>query len=227
MMNEHLFSRLDNHEDSFTERKTSLSDSEVIRRTLVAFANSVPEGRTAVLFIGISDDGTVVGVDNTDKTQMKVRKICEEECYPPIPVFIAVLNHRDKAILAVEVHASRNRPHFAGPAYVRRGSESIKATPELYEELIASRNQKCWEILKWKDQVVTVKLKLQLQGLSFSASRGLPMQTWATYECRVVECSHHIVRVQDIASARYMSLSIENILVSRDEEKHRLLLIGS
>ena len=52
MTREELLKRLKDHEDNFTERKLEGAKSAELRKTLVAFANSVPEGRLAILFIG-------------------------------------------------------------------------------------------------------------------------------------------------------------------------------
>ena len=66
MDDEALLIRLRDHEDGFTERKQegAASASAELRKTLVAFANSVPEGKTAILFIGVSDTGAPLGVKN-------------------------------------------------------------------------------------------------------------------------------------------------------------------
>ena len=55
-----IWSRLSDGESNFVERKQSAASTDEIRRTIVAFANSVPVGDEAVLFIGVKDDGTIV-----------------------------------------------------------------------------------------------------------------------------------------------------------------------
>jgi len=52
---------------------------------------------------------------------------------------------------------SENRPHFAGQSYVRVGSETKKASESQYEELLAQRQGKAFEILKWKNQDITME----------------------------------------------------------------------
>lgn len=50
-------------EDNFTERKAADSNDRALRQTLFAFANSVPEAETAVLFFGVDDKtGDVVDI---------------------------------------------------------------------------------------------------------------------------------------------------------------------
>ncbi|NJL18852.1 MAG: hypothetical protein HC901_00560 [Bdellovibrionaceae bacterium] len=53
-----LMEKLRQSEDPWVERKESFNEREV-RKTLVAFANSVPEGEPAVLFIGAANIGEV------------------------------------------------------------------------------------------------------------------------------------------------------------------------
>ena len=38
-----------------------------------------------------------------------------------------VLEVEGKRVVAVEVAHSKDKPHFAGPAYIRSGSRSVKA----------------------------------------------------------------------------------------------------
>lgn len=67
MTDEELKERLGDAEDAWTERKTA-AHSEDIRKTLVAFANSVPEGEEAILFVGVDNQGNVLGVTDAEKT---------------------------------------------------------------------------------------------------------------------------------------------------------------
>ncbi len=106
--------RIADHEDNFTERKTESAGSTAWRRTLVAFANSVPEGRTASLVIGVSDDGAILGVTIPDSIQKTIRKICEQDCYPPIAFSSEVVAGEPGAVVVASVPFSAARPHFSG-----------------------------------------------------------------------------------------------------------------
>ena len=63
-------------EDSLFERKTDRQAKD-IRRTAVAFANSVRPGHTAIILIGEENDGKVSGVADPDEFQMKIRRELE------------------------------------------------------------------------------------------------------------------------------------------------------
>jgi predicted HTH transcriptional regulator len=152
---EELLLRLNNFEDNFVERKTS-GDSKDWLKTVVAFANSTPIGHPAVLYIGVKNDGSpeekTVDLDSLQK------KFAEKvtEVYP-LPYYLTkVLPVDAKQVLTVIVPGSPHRPHFAGQAYTREGSRTVVASKLQFEELIASRNSKVYEILKWKDKNITV-----------------------------------------------------------------------
>lgn len=69
-------------DDHLLERKTE-RDLKNIRRTAVAFANSVKPDHVATILIGECNDGSVPGVTNPDELQRKIR-IELERIYPPI-----------------------------------------------------------------------------------------------------------------------------------------------
>ena len=203
MPNDELISRLRKEEDNFVERKPLNTNRGDIRKTVVAFANSMPEGRTGVLFIGIRDDGRIEGVPNPDKLQMTVRKVCEQECYPSIQFSTEVLSTPEGVVLAVVIPESLNKPHFSGPAFVRRGSESVAASREVFDELVYSRNSKCAVILKLKGQIVTViSLQHRLGKAKLISNTGYREST----ECRVEGANTQTVRLKVLAPDRMVSL---------------------
>lgn len=211
-----LLERLNNNEDGFTERKTEAAKPLEFRQTLVAFANSVPEGQLAVLFIGVANDGKVIGVTNSDSLQKKLREIAESGCYPPIRCQSQVFMVDGKSVVAVLIEASPERPHFAGPAFVRRGSESVAASKEVYEELIASRNTKAGKILRNKDQLITF--------------RQIDLDQWSRHkvrydlECRIETCDAQVVHLHDVGSGRHFTVPLEIVRINTDQPKRRLML---
>ena len=144
-------------EDNFIERKTQNVNAHELRKTLVTFANSLPEGETGVLFVGVHDKtGAILGVDATDKVQKRIFD-AGDDCYPAIRPAMHVLGVEDKLVVAAVVSYSKRKPHFAGPAWVRSGSRSVKASEELYQDLLTSHCDKAGELLKWKGKQVTVR----------------------------------------------------------------------
>lgn len=222
MTKDELINRLGDPEDNFVERKPANPNREDIRKTVVAFANSVPDGRVAVLFIGIRNDGKLEAVPNPDKLQKTIREVCEQDCYPPIKFSVEVLQPQNVPVLAVSVPSSADKPHFAGPAYVRRGSESVIASPEAFKQLVHSQNSKCAAVLKLSGQIVTVQsLQHKLGDTKHIAGSSYR----ETSECRVEAANSHTVRLRVLGSDRYVTEPLDHITVSYDEEKHRPMLV--
>jgi len=209
-----LIERMRHEEDNFTERKPQSVKPAEIRKTVVAFANTVPEGRTAVLFIGLNDDGSVQGVDDTDGRQKAVREQCEL-CFPPIVYTAEVIEQDGKKVVAVVVPASKDRPHFSGPAYVRRGSESVNASREMFNELVDARNSKVARILSMKGGSITVRRIRKMDKITLREDG----------ECRVESCDAFNVRLRYLASGRWETLPTSVLVPSYDEEKHRQMLV--
>ena len=227
-MNEALTQRLLYKEDGFTERKPESAGKADFKKTLVAFANSVPEDMTAILYIGVADTGELLGVSNPDSLQKTIREICEKDCYPPIKFQSQVINSEGKNILAVIIPFSSNRPHFAGPAYIRRGSESVVASEEIFQQLIDCRTSKVAKILQWRGKIVTVEAHGKpLGSTKYPTDRRYRGGIHERHECEILECNTHYVRMKDISSVRQLSEPLSNVELNYDKERYRLMLIVS
>ncbi|MEE9252774.1 MAG: ATP-binding protein [Thermodesulfobacteriota bacterium] len=221
MTKEELLKRLEDPEDSFIERKTqNVAKGKELRKTLVAFANSVPEGREAIIFIGIADDGEVLGVKGSDALQKTIREEAKR-CYPEVNCIPEIVQAKGKQVLAVIIKPSEERPHFDGQAFVRIGSESVKASKEVYEDLIASRNDKARKILNHKGEVVTVEVMKMLGNAKSTGIKGY----YKKHECRIKGCNAHTLRLFEESTGKHFSEPLENITISHDDEKHRMLLL--
>ena len=157
-----LTAKLTQSEDPWVERKESFDEREV-RKTLVAFANSLPQGsEPAVLFLGASNKGRHPGLLDADGTQKQVRAQAVQNSYPSIDVtmkvFIVKVGDATKEILAVIVPPSENKPHFAGVAFVREGSESIRASEAVFKELVASQNDIVRKLQKYQGRKVMLTI---------------------------------------------------------------------
>jgi predicted HTH transcriptional regulator len=150
-----ILQKLTNTEDAAVERKVR-SDYRDCKKTAVAFANSLPVADPGIIFVGVYDNGTVENDESTEKLQMKISQEIDE-IYPPVFPQVLTREKDGKKFIVVIVYGSIERPHFAGPAYIRKDSQSVRASDQQFSALIASRNSKTNEILKWKDKVVTVE----------------------------------------------------------------------
>ncbi len=214
---EELKRRVSNCEDSLTERKSSGAFNDVIK-TVVGFANSVPENRTGVLFVGVNNNGEIIGVENPDKLQKTIRNICENECHPPIWANICALNFDEKTVIAVEVPYSPKKPYFAGQAFVRIGTETKNASEELFNELILHHLEKVKYILRYKNTTWTVVAVGKKLGASANLSNSRYQET---AECRIEEVTAHFVRFRILSSDSYVTEELNFINISWDDKSDR------
>ncbi|MFZ1320256.1 MAG: ATP-binding protein [Ignavibacteria bacterium] len=143
-------------EDNLLEKKVE-SDLKDILKTIVGFANTVKPGHIATLLIGEKDDGSVSGVSNPDNIQRKIRETCDK-IYPPIIWKSNVYTKEEKTCVIVEIEYDGETPHFGGSAWIRKGSETIKANDEIFQNLINLRNGKVFELSKWFNKKISVHL---------------------------------------------------------------------
>ena len=103
-------------EGQFIEFKESL-DSKSLSKEITAFANS----QGGKIFIGISDDGKIKGIEITNKLKSEIQDIARN-CDPSIKVKTEQL---DK-ILIVKVEEGSNKPYSCSQGfYLRSGASSL------------------------------------------------------------------------------------------------------
>lgn len=216
-----ILARLSAFEDAFVERK-STGDARDVLKTAVAFANSTPVGYPAILFYGVTDKGEPEGKANLDTLQKTISSKLAD-AYPAIYYVTKVLEKDGKQFLAVIIPGSESRPHFAGQSFVREGSKSVSASKEQFQRLIAERNSKVYEILKWKGQQVSLQLPRPQTALR---SHVIPKQRKRT--AYMNDCNQHYVTVQihrlDKPSTYQMCFPLSQVEVSFDAKAKRLML---
>jgi hypothetical protein len=206
-----LLAKLKNFEDHFVERKV-VNDHKDWKKTAVAFANSAPVGLPAVLYIGVRDNGAIeTPQKNLDEAQKKFNAIMEK-VYPRIPYVTKIINDGGLQALAVIIPGSVSRPHFAGLAYVRRGSESPEASEAQYAELIAQRNSKTHVLLQWKGMQITV--------FTLTKDSEIP---WPI-DTVLVDCNQFYVTLQRILHEPPTSFPLSRVEVNFDNLRRTLQL---
>jgi hypothetical protein len=161
----------------------------------------------------------------TREPDARLQKSCKTECYPPIECFTELLVVDDRQIVAVVVPPSANRPHFAGPAYVRKGSTTVSASADAFADLITARTSKAAELLRCRGQPVTVdSIKNRLGQPEHTETRaGTTLHgQMKQYDATILDVNSFFVRFE-IRHGRY-SEPLDNITISYDEEQHRPLI---
>ena len=123
--------------------KKTISSSEKIAKTLVAFANN----RGGKLLIGVTDDGQIKGVKSEDEEKYMITKAAHIFCRPAIEPHFEEIYIDDKVVLVVEIPKSDTKPHYAMDenqkwwVYFRVKDKSILASKIIVDVLKESNNE--------------------------------------------------------------------------------------
>ena len=81
-----------------------------IRKEIIAFANC--DG--GKLYIGVRDDGTVVGVDNPDRTALQISNMARDAIKPDITMLMhyGTIEESGKKIVAIDIQRGTDRPYY-------------------------------------------------------------------------------------------------------------------
>lgn len=121
-------------EDTFLELKVKLSNTEKIAQEIVALANT---GGGVIVF-GVNDQMRVEGVDDPERVQNDLVRICREEVQPAMVPFIdRIALDNGRRIVALDVETKR-RPYRTrdGRFYLRIGAEKREASREEISALL-------------------------------------------------------------------------------------------
>jgi predicted HTH transcriptional regulator len=215
LSDENIVLRLSNLEDSFVERKTE-GDSADWLKTVVAFANSLPYGYPAILFIGVKNDGSIQGLENPDSVQKSLSQKLAQ-AYPIPYCLTKVLEKEGKKFLAVVVPGSEHRPHFAGAAYVRDGSQTVRASEQQFAILIAQRSSVAYEISKWRGKLVSIWHPGKI-GVTYHPTTGYKA------EGMISDCNQFFVTLEGSAFSSKVSFGLDAFDIGFDDARNRLEL---
>lgn len=125
-----IIKRISNGEDSYTQFKVDISNSDKLAQELVAFSNA----RGGVLIIGVDDDGNIIGADtkNIQRINQLIGNVINSHITPPIYPLVKIENISDKKIIVVEIDEGSNKPYSTnGGLYLTKaGSDKRKISPQ-------------------------------------------------------------------------------------------------
>jgi hypothetical protein len=182
----------------------------------VALANSAPIGYPAVLFAGADNEGNFQY--DSEKLESVAKRIngLIDQAFPAIYRHIVPLQADGRGCLAVIIPGSPARPHFAGKSYVRVGPEVKEASQDQFDGIVAQRQSKAYEILKWKGSQISVQI--------YAPNNTGSMALVRTDVCLVVDCNVHFVTLNQPNESPYQSFPLERLLISFDRQTKRLIL---
>jgi ATP-dependent DNA helicase RecG len=110
---------------------------EAVLETVVAFLNT----RGGYVYIGVQDDGQIIGVPNAEKAASSIYSRLQEAISPKALFSVAADTAQGKAIVVVEVPGAKDTPFVAdGILFLRKGTRNARATGEDLQSLLQSRS---------------------------------------------------------------------------------------
>lgn len=161
------------HEDKTTEFKSEYTDS--LKKTVIAFANS--DGGT--IYIGIRDDGEVVGLQDAAGVILQVANAVRDAIRPDVTLFTDYARKviEDKEVVVVSVQRGAARPYYLQKkglrpvgVYVRQGASTVPATEAAILSLIKETGGDSYETARSLEQQLTFEgaaAYFQKKNLSF------------------------------------------------------------
>lgn len=181
--------------------KPSTAQNTAIRRAICAFANNL-EGleKSAILFVGLHDDGSCQGIQQPDLDQKKLSDwALGGDILPRPDVEITEKTIDDCTVIVLEIRPSTEPPvRYQGVAWVRVGTTNRRATPEQEQRLTERRRsyQIPFDLRPASDPA----LSLQSLDLAYFENEYLPN----AIAPQVLEANHRDTQHQ-LAALRFLS----------------------
>lgn len=131
-----------------------------LKKEIIAFANC--DGGT--VYVGVADDGTVLGVENADECALQISNMVRDSIKPDVTMFIhyETLDCEGKAVVAVNIQRGTNRPYYLAKkglrpegVYVRQGYYSVPATDTAIRQMIKETDGDSFENMRSINQALT------------------------------------------------------------------------
>ena len=167
-------------ESETVELKEIVTDE--IKKEIIAFANC--DG--GKLYIGVKDDGTVIGVDDADNIYLQISNMVRDTIKPDVTMFVhyETIEEEGKEIIAIDIQRGTDRPYYLAKkgmrpegVYVRQGCSSVPATDNAIRRMIKETDGDCFEAMRSLNQDLTfeaTKKEFNIRKIEFGSKQ---MQT--------------------------------------------------
>ena len=151
-------------ESETVELKSIVVDD--IKKEIIAFAN----GNGGKLYIGVQDDGTIIGVENADRTALQVSNMIRDAIKPDLTMFLhyETIEVEGKYIVVIDVQRGTERPYYITKkglrpegVYVRQGYSSVPATDTMIRRMIKETDGDRFEEMRALEQELTFRATKQ------------------------------------------------------------------
>ncbi len=160
---------MQNTETNRIENKEQLNED--FEQEVIAFLNYKEGG---IIYVGINKNGQVVGVENTDLTQLQIKDRIKNNIQPStLGLFdVTVETIDNKEIIKVIISSGTEKPYYLRKkgrtpegCYVRVGSSKERMTERMIEEMFARRIKNSLKEIESPRQDLTFRqLKIHYEG---------------------------------------------------------------
>ena len=146
-----------------------------IKKEIIAFANC----NGGKLYIGVQDDGIVLGLDDPDATALQISNMVRDAIKQDITMFLhyETLEENGKKIVAVDIQRGTDRPYYIAKkgmqpegVYVRQGYSAVPATDAAIRQMIKETDGDRFEAMRSMNQELTFETtekEFQLRKVEF------------------------------------------------------------
>ncbi len=150
-----------------------------LSKEIAAFANTLG----GEIYIGIKDDGSVVGVEEPDDVMTRISNLIHDTIFPDLIPFVQIqsIEKDNKYIVKITVSTGTERPYYLAKdglkpkgVYVRRGSASVPVNEAGIREMIMETSGKSYEESRSLNQELTfesLKAEMQMRNLEFGTNQ--------------------------------------------------------
>ena len=150
-----------------------------VKKEIIAFANS--DG--GKLYIGVQNDGTVVGVNDPDSVSLQISNMVRDAIRPDVTMFLHynTIVKDGKEIVIVDIQRGTDRPYYLAKkgmrpegVYVRQGYSAVPATDTAIRRMIKETDGDRFEAMRSLNQELTfeaAKKEFQLRNVEFGSQQ--------------------------------------------------------
>ena len=150
-----------------------------IKKEIIAFANC----NGGKLYIGVQDDGIVLGLDDPDATALQISNMVRDAIKPDITMFLhyETVEETGKKIVAVDIQRGTDRPYYIAKkgmrpegVYVRQGYLAVPAIDAAIRQMIKETDGDRFEAMRSMNQELTFETtekEFQLRKIEFGTQQ--------------------------------------------------------
>lgn len=150
--------------------------TEEIYKEVIAFANT--DG--GIVYVGIDNDGNAIGLTDVDNEYTRITNGIRDAIMPDVTMFVRFAVQENK-VVRITVSEGSNKPYYLkgkglkpSGVYVRQGTSSVPASPELIRQMIKDSDGDTFEEIRSLEQDLTfddAEIAFQRYGVEFGPSK--------------------------------------------------------